>query len=65
MRDVLRNISEFRQNLCQFMLITIYAFVPPVIRLPVLAVMDARLRPLLVNLINQKNRFFEFDHRFL
>jgi len=61
-RDILRNISKFRWSLCYSLPVSIYGFVPPVIHLPVLAVMDgssdARLRSLLVNSIIEKINFF-------
>jgi len=50
-------------------LLVLYGIVPPVTRLLVVAVMDggsdACLRPLLVNSIIEKNRFFELRNRFL
>jgi len=58
MRDVLWNISKFRWSLCHSLPISMYGFIPPVICLPILAVMDvgsdAHLRPLLVNSIIEK-----------
>jgi len=60
-RNVLQNISKFKWSLCHSLPISIYRFVPPIIRLPVLAVLDgssdACLRPLLVNSIIEKIQF--------
>jgi len=56
-------------RVCHSLPVSIKGFVPPVIHLPVLDVMDGGndtcLRPLLVNLLIQKHRSFELENQFL